>query len=169
MPANPRSRTHGMSLAERLAFWSNPDPDSDCILWAAALNNDGYGSVYWEGKCRKAHRMAWQAVHGPIPEGMCVCHRCDRPSCVNPDHLFLGTHRDNMHDMLKKGRRASTIGSKCPSALLTESVVRDILLDPRKQRDIAKAFGVSKSTVGAIKARVSWKHVTISDALREGT
>jgi hypothetical protein len=75
-----------------------------CILWTKGMDALGYGRLWVNGQCLLAHRWAWMQENGPIPEGMCVCHHCDNPSCINPGHLFLGTHQDNMSDMAAKGR-----------------------------------------------------------------
>lgn len=79
-----------------------PDPNSGCWLWFGLLTSKGYGRFGKNGK--RAHRISYMSFVGPIPLGMCVCHRCDQPSCVNPSHLFLGTVADNQRDMQKKGR-----------------------------------------------------------------
>lgn len=100
----------GLTLTER--FWlkvdrSNPD---GCWLWIAAVDGKGYGLLAEKTpgskrvRVHKAHRYSWELVHGPIFGGLFVLHRCDTPECVNPDHLFLGTHADNMRDMVAKGR-----------------------------------------------------------------
>ena len=86
-----------------------PEPNTGCWLWVGTTNNDGYGYVHLPRTSRGkrsvlAHRIAWERVNGPIPKGPKVCHRRDQPSCVNPDHLFLGTQRDNLRDMYDKGR-----------------------------------------------------------------
>lgn len=86
-------------------FWSKVDQSGDCWEWTAAANRQGYGKF----KARSyvlvpAHRHSWELANGPIPAGMYVCHRCDNPRCVRPDHLFLGTHQDNVTDMMAKGR-----------------------------------------------------------------
>lgn len=75
-----------------------------CWLWTGALYRLGYGHAYLLGKQQLAHRIAWILAFGEIPQGMLVCHRCDVRNCVNPEHLFLGTHKDNTRDMLRKGR-----------------------------------------------------------------
>lgn len=82
---------------------SRTDP-SGCLIWTANFYPTGYGSVWWEGRNRRAHRMAWEVAHGPIPAGMHVCHHCDRPACVNTGHLFLATHVGNMADKAAKRR-----------------------------------------------------------------
>ena len=80
------------------------DRRSGCWLWQRALKGCGYGHKWYEGKCQSAHRISWQIHRGPIPEELFVLHHCDVMHCVNPDHLFLGTHQDNMDDQRKKGR-----------------------------------------------------------------
>lgn len=88
------------------------DPDTGCWLWQKAITTHGYGSTHTPRPNPVkvfAHRMMWERVNGPIPQGegyhgTCVLHHCDNPSCVNPEHLFLGTHQDNMRDMIAKGR-----------------------------------------------------------------
>lgn len=82
-----------------------PEPNSGCWLWIGSLLPKGYGCFSTsKGNNERAHRFAWRNLKGPIPEGMFVCHKCDTPSCVNPDHLFLGTHQDNMRDRNRKNR-----------------------------------------------------------------
>jgi hypothetical protein len=80
------------------------DKSSECWLWTGAADNHGYGNIGIEGKTKKVHRAYWEEFNGPIPEGVYVCHTCDTPLCVNLEHLFLGTHSDNMLDMKQKGR-----------------------------------------------------------------
>lgn len=77
---------------------------TDCIEWTGAKAGNGYGTVWMAGRMAYAHRVAWEKENGPIPSGMCVLHLCDNPPCTNPAHLFLGTQRDNVADMLSKGR-----------------------------------------------------------------
>lgn len=78
--------------------------DNQCWIWKMSKNSDGYGNVWVDKKYWKAHRLSYLVFKGDIPEGLCVCHRCDNASCVNPEHLWLGTHKENMLDMIKKGR-----------------------------------------------------------------
>jgi hypothetical protein len=83
-----------------------PEPNTGCWLWLRGLNSDGYACVRIEGKSHRVHRLVWEIFKGPIPPDRRVCHRCDVRSCVNPDHLFLGTDKDNYDDMVAKGRKA---------------------------------------------------------------
>ena len=82
----------------------NRDSKTDCWMWTGWTDNKGYGGLMHKNKPLKAHRLSWEIHKGPIPEGLYVCHHCDTPPCVNPDHLFVGTAKDNTHDAIKKGR-----------------------------------------------------------------
>ena len=93
------------SLLERFVAMVGPeDPGTGCWPWLGCLTGGGYGQIRNSGRYQQAHRAAWELKYGPIPEGLVVCHRCDNPRCVRPDHLFLGTATDNMRDMYSKGR-----------------------------------------------------------------
>jgi hypothetical protein len=95
-------------------FWESVAKAEGCWEWTALLKRNGYGSFYRNrGVKVAAHRYSWELHHGPVPDGLFVCHRCDNPKCVRPDHLFLGTHRDNMDDMWAKGR-ANRAGGSLP-------------------------------------------------------
>jgi len=147
-------------LPQRLAFRTEPPNSNGCTLWSAYKNTRGYGVMMWQGSAQLAHRMAWVNANGrPIPDGLNVCHRCDTPACVNPDHLFLGTHDDNMADRGAKGRTLTGRGTRHWSAKLTEDQVRAIRADTRMGTEIAHALGISSSTVYAIKARQKWAHL----------
>ena len=106
-------------------------------------------------------------ANGPIPPGMFVCHKCDNRRCVNPDHLFLGLNRDNVDDMVRKGRQCrgasrsafAPKGSSHKMARLTEADAASIYADARRYKDIAADYGVALSTVGYIKTKATWKHI----------
>lgn len=135
---------------------------SDCWEWKASIAGIGYGQIKLTGQRRQAyaHRVAYILENGDIPENMIVCHRCDNPKCVNPDHLFLGTQKDNMLDMKQKNRQ--TNGEKNARAKLTDQDVREIrsLLETGiSQRKIASIYGVHQIQVSRIKTGKRWSHV----------
>lgn len=121
-----------------------------CWIWEKHKNEHGYGRVRFQGVLWLANRLAYTLYVGPIPHGMCVLHKCDNPACVNPDHLFLGTHKDNMTDRKLKERFYST---------LTSEDVLKIREDNRPQHEIAKAYGVVQATISCIKLRKTWSHI----------
>lgn len=137
----------------------------DCWYWFGAKNENGYGHIHRGGKDYKAHRVYYERFIGPIPDGLCVLHKCDNPSCVNPEHLFLGTKKDNMQDASKKGRiqvpHPRIQGELHHQAKLTQKQVDDIRARyiPRKvtQPQLAKEYGVAVSTVGIIICGANWK------------
>lgn len=112
----------------------------NCIVFEGRISKQGYGKVCLDGKDRFAHRIAWMWAHGgdPIPAGMFVCHKCDNPPCINPAHLFLGTPRDNVADMVAKGRNAT--GLSLPQTKLTAEQVMEIRA--------AYAVGVTQDELG---------------------
>lgn len=154
----------------RERFWEKVQKHGpyDCWIWSASANDHGYGkfgtgskrdgSNRWE----HSHRVAWELTHGPIPERMFVCHRCDNPPCVNPAHLFLGTAADNSRDMISKGRHRVKNGGTASSKL---SAVEAIRVHQRyatgtvSQKDLGKEFGVSQSAVSSIVTGKLWTHL----------
>lgn len=138
---------------------SIPEPNTGCWLWERSVNSDGYGTLAINQKFWVAHRAAYVATYGEIPSGMYVCHRCDVPSCVNPDHLFLGTQRENVADMFRKGRNGHKRGAEHHSAKLTEDDIRAIRSDPRNGPEIARYYGITTTHVYGIKKRSTWKDV----------
>jgi hypothetical protein len=88
-------------------FWASAKSRSiGCWLWSRTTVKGGYGRVRYGKKSVVAHRVAWELTNGPVPDGMLVCHACDNPACINPAHLFLGTHKTNAEDRDRKGRQA---------------------------------------------------------------
>lgn len=137
---------------------SIPEPNSGCFLWTAGLVRDGYGCIHIDKRNMGAHRVAWLVHRGPISVGLQVCHRCDVRSCVNPAHMFLGTTAENTADRHRKGRSArGRQTSPIPSAL-TEEHVRVIRAIPGSDGDVARAFGVSASTIAHIRRGDTWRH-----------
>lgn len=105
--------------------------------------------------------MAWELTVGPIPDGLYVCHRCDNPPCVRPDHLFLGTPSDNAIDRERKGRSRNRSGSSCNFSRLTEEDALAIRLSSARQTELAAQFHVSTATVSRIRRGLIWKHVQV--------
>jgi len=97
-------------------LWSRLiEQPNGCLDWPGGTSRNGYGVIYFDGKRVSTHRLAWELVNGPIPEGMVICHKCDNPPCCNPEHMFLGTQSDNLADMAAKHRgRAPTFKTHCP-------------------------------------------------------
>jgi len=130
---------------------------SGCWEWTAYKDANGYGAISFSGKRKLAHRVMYELRYGLIPAGACVCHSCDNPACVNPDHLFLGSHAENMADMASKGRAPK--GETHVAAKLTEADVLAIRADTGTQQEIAAKYGIGKSQVSRIRLGQTWKHV----------
>ena len=140
-------------------FWEKVSlAPSGCWEWTGLCHPFGYGRITINKKQYLAHRLSYEVHHGVIMDSkLCVCHKCDNPLCVNPEHLFLGTRRDNNLDRTNKGRTFK--GSKVTSAKLVEQQVIDIRNSTQSVTAIAKHYGISTSTVYAVKSRSNWKHL----------
>lgn len=155
------------SLVSR--FWPHVDksagPDG-CWLWTGATNNKGYGMLNNRGKVSLAHRVSLELRNGPIPGSLEALHKCDNPLCVNPAHLRLGTHKENMQDSKDKGRNSPPplhCGESHWDCKLTESKVLDIRSRYAQggitQRQLAEQFGVHLDTISLIIRRLTWRHL----------
>lgn len=142
--------------------------DSGCWNWQGASYPNGYGLITYKKRSCLTHRLAYEAVNGPIAAGLFVCHRCDNPKCINPEHLFAGTARDNHHDMRNKGRcrlvpggnrkRGEQLGqSKLTNNKVVE--IRALIRDGFSQRAIASKYGVTQSSISRVMRGVCWSHV----------
>lgn len=163
----------GSSTEER--FWRKVrrgDPN-ECWVWLGATRSGPlkYGKMTVEGAYMAAHRYSYELAYGPIPDGMLVCHKCDNPSCVNPAHLFLGTHRDNMQDCIEKNRFVfqhegvcpEIRGAKNPNARLTDSDVRAIrdlyAAGGHTKTELSRMYHVGRTTITRVVDRFNWKHL----------
>lgn len=148
-------------------FWAKVDKNGagGCWVWTASQKERGYGQYFIKGKMHRAHRLAWTLCGKELPaRPLELAHRCDNRLCVNPEHLFVATHEENMADCYAKGRQAK--GAKIHFATLTEEQVRYIKANyiktsPRKGNgsQIARHLGINPGTVHAIGSGRSWKHI----------
>lgn len=160
------------SLSDR--FWAKVVKFDSCWIWRGIWSNH-YGHIKLNGKDVAAHRLSYELTNGPIPEGMFVCHTCDNRSCVRPDHLFLGTPRDNIQDASRKGRlptgersyarlRPELVkrGITHYKARLTEGDVRHIrdrYAAGASQKALARTYRVTQANISAIVQGKTWRHL----------
>lgn len=156
-----------ISERSRERFNSHVNRAGTCHTWTGARGGfrGQYGVLTINAERWYAHRAAWVIVHGQIPDGLCVLHRCDNPPCVNPEHLFLGTNADNTNDMVVKGRArgGGLVGEMHGRSKLTESAVREIrerYSSGEPQRKLAAEFGVCKSVLARAVHGQTWKCVS---------
>lgn len=161
------------------------EANTGCWLWGGAVSSMGYGNAYagvnGERKQWAAHRLSWIRHNGRVPERTeFVCHTCDTPACVNPDHLFLGTPKENTQDMMRKGRRVAPViknracgerhgsktkperlkrGSAHHQAKITESDVLDIRASKEPLSALSKRYGMTPTTLSKVRRGLLWRHV----------
>ena len=160
----------GKSVEQR--FWEKVNKDGPmcerlgtrCWVWIGAIASHGYGTITTKRRHSYAHRVSWELSSGKIPDGLCVLHKCDNPPCIRPDHLFLGTGKDNTADMINKGRAVfNPPGERSSNHKLTKADV--IAMRERYARgdiaiaDLARLSGVERSTASSAINRKSWKSV----------
>lgn len=152
----------------RLDFYGDPlervlsyvQKSDGCWLWTGVVNNMGYGIATLNGKATSAHRVVYALLEAPVPKGMDLCHKCDNSLCVRPDHMFVGTRKDNMRDAARKGRTVR--GSRSPSAVLNESMVREArarAADGEPIKQIAADLSAPYKVLWAAVRGKSWRHV----------
>ncbi|MFM0638044.1 HNH endonuclease signature motif containing protein [Paraburkholderia metrosideri] len=137
-------------------------PFSGCWIWMGAIRANGYGKVQHKGRETRAHRASYEVFNGHVPDGLCVCHRCDVRACVNPHHLFLGTKKENTEDMMRKGRKAPAItkhGESSHLAKLAASDVLEIRSSASSALELSMKFGVTRTQIYAIRSRKAWAHI----------
>lgn len=129
-----------------------PEPNSGCWIWTGEVHLNGYGKkgMY------KAHRLFYEMQFGPIMNGMHVCHRCDTPLCVNPDHLWLGTHAENMRDKAAKGRVKNQTGLSNPNSKLTIDQVKIIMTSDKSSRALSKELGIDDGYIRRVRTGARW-------------
>lgn len=151
-----------MSVDKRFTEKYTVNIDTNCWEWDNIYNLDGYGRFSYNGESILAHRFSYQYYCEPIPVGMYVLHKCDNRSCVNPEHLFIGTPHDNVIDMYAKNRnprRDLLKGSEKGTNILMESdiiEIRRLIMEGLSNAEIARRFNVSRSTISHIKTGRNW-------------
>jgi hypothetical protein len=145
-------------------FWFNVSKgtDTECWIWTAGKNKNGYGKTTLHGKDIGAHRLSWIIAFGEIPDNLHVLHKCDNPSCVNPGHLFLGTNADNSRDRAQKGRNPFQNGEANPYCKLSCSDVLEIRRLSKlgvPQGEIARRYNIKQTNVSCIILRKTWRHI----------
>jgi len=151
--------TSMQSLNEHF-FATVSQPTIGCWLWPGSVTLEGYGRLQFHRQTFVAHRVAYELTHGPIPRGILVCHHCDTPRCVRPDHLFLGTTAQNLSDMTTKGRSAA--GVRNGRAKLTEA---DVLAMRQRyaeggitQQRLGYLYHITQTVVSGILRGKQWQH-----------
>lgn len=152
------------SIPKRLAKYSRRDPTTGCLVWHGVRMWKGYGVMKVKGRRRRVHRLAWEEINGPIPDGMDCLHDCphgDNRACIEVEHLWLGTNQDNVDDKIRKGRQShkGPQGEGHPKAKLTNEQVYAIRSDFRPIKTIATQYGIEPRNVRAIRNRETWAHL----------
>jgi len=158
------------SISVEDRFWSHVEKSNGCWIWRASLYSNGYGDTKLSPFGRRsglAHRVSWEFTYGEIPEGLNVCHSCDNPSCVRPDHLFVATQKENVRDMMVKGRMviADHRGEKnTKSKLKTEDVIYLRSLGSGRLpygsiKQLSRKLGVTKETLRNARKSLTWSHI----------
>lgn len=154
-----RCRFIGPDFPEAMELYVERIPESGCWIWMHCFSQKYPCTRQGDKSAVKAHIASYRHFKGPIPPGLQVCHKCDIPSCINPDHLFLGTAKDNYDDMVRKGRRRSVRGIDVNTAKLNEDQVLAIRGETGTQEEIAKKYKVSQTLISQIRKRKIWRHV----------
>lgn len=146
-----------MSDAEIISRNSIPEPNSGCWLWTGNVNGWGYGRLGHQRVERQAHRLSFLTFKGDIPDDLIVLHSCDVPCCVNPDHLRLGTHGDNVQDSVARNRHVAPRGEQQPLSKLTWEAAFEIRSSTETISELARRFNVSRRAIRFVKDGITWK------------
>jgi len=141
----------GQPLEVRLRERGWDVTETGCWEVRGSRHKSGYGKIEVSGKSTSTHRVAYELWVGPIPDGLIIRHRCDNPPCINPEHLEVGTHADNVKDMLERGRTNWNLGDSNPASKLTDQDVRDIRESDERTADLAQRYGVTPSYMSQIR------------------
>lgn len=155
-------------------FWQKVEQTAGCWWWHGSRQRGGYGAFKLKKPLNvKAHTLSWVMKNGPIPDGLCVLHHCDNPSCINPAHLFLGTQRDNYDDAVAKGRHVSfpavRQGEANYFAKLNEAQAREILTSTKSTASLARIYKISETTIYGIRVGRRWRHLGLSARSNAGS
>lgn len=156
--ASDRRRGSAKASVQRIMAFVSPEPNSGCWLWTGAATKHGYPLIRADGRNRHAHRMMASLIYGAIPAELVVRHLCNNTFCVNPDHLRVGTHADNVAD--KVGARRHLFGSRVPSSRLSETEVAEIRNARRggaSRHALAARFGICETHVSNICSNKAWR------------
>lgn len=156
----PNDEIYHLQLKERIMKNINCD-ENNCWNWQLRIDDSGYGYATYRRSPMRTHRLSWIVFKGEIPKGKCVCHSCDNRKCCNPNHLFIGSNKENSEDMKEKGRQVK--GSKSPFSKLNENQVLEIrkLYETGNftQLFLGEKFGVRQTKISEIVNRKTWKHI----------
>ena len=158
---NPGFKHHA-TLTDAFWFHVVPGEKKECWEWNGYIGDRGYGQMKFKSKTLLAHRVSWAIHFGDIQDDLFVCHTCDNPKCVNPNHLFVGEPADNSADMTTKERQAR--GQRVGKAKLTDSnvvAIKEAQARGHTDTEIANIFGIARTTVRDIRSGRTWKHVTL--------
>jgi predicted DNA-binding protein (UPF0251 family) len=160
--SDPFSKQNYVRFWSKVKLTANPDV---CWDWIRCLGKDGYGMFQINGRAIRAHRFSYLITNKKLPDGKLVCHTCDNPKCVNPNHLFLGSALDNVSDCIAKKRRTPLKGDKSGRSKLKEDEVLSIFKTYNEghvtQDELAQKYNVSSKTISKIITRTRWKHLSL--------
>jgi hypothetical protein len=150
--------TSDLDLLKATLFNRSRLSESGCWIWVGSRGPNGYGMMSRNSKTVRVHRVSCEAYHGPIPDGMSVLHSCDNPSCINPDHLRVGTHQENVAEREERNRR-DVKGEQIGTSKLTSREVLEIKASVLSGVELARKYEVSTSTISLIRTGRSWVHL----------